>query len=92
MQKLGTVLKKRAPANRSRQTERGDLLDEFLRRLNPSRTEKGLRPLTYRRLAYLLTGIPTGDLYALRSKCDDAERRGYAWGAIFYKEIKPQDA
>jgi hypothetical protein len=48
-----------------------------------------LPPITYGRLAYLLTGIPTKDLYALISKCDDAERRGYAWGAIFFKEIRP---
>jgi hypothetical protein len=28
--------------------------------------------------------------YALISKCNDAERLGYPWGAIFWKEIKPQ--
>lgn len=38
-----------------------------------------------------VTGIPTPDLYALQSKCDDAERRGFPWSAIFWKEIKPQE-
>ncbi len=47
-------------------------------------------PTTYGRLAYLLTGIPTKDLYALISRCDDAERRGFPWSAIFYKEIRPE--
>ena len=73
----------------SNATERGSLLDEFLLRLNPGRKAKGYDPLTYGRLAYLLTGIDTKDLYALLSKCNDAERRGYNWGAIFFKEIKP---
>jgi hypothetical protein len=77
------------PAKKSRPTERGDLLDTFLSRLNPPRVAKGLRPLTYGRLAYLLTAIPTTDLYALLSKCNDAERRGFPWSAIFWKEIKP---
>jgi len=52
---------------------------------------EGYKAITHGRLAYLLTGIPTKDLYALISKCDDAERRGFPWGAIFWKEIKPQD-
>ena len=39
-------------------------------------------------LAYLLTGIPTRELDALSSKCNDAERRGYPWGAIFWKELE----
>jgi hypothetical protein len=73
-----------------RHTERGDLYDRILSRLNPSRTKGGYPPLTHARLAYLLTGIPTKDLYALISKCDDAERRGFPWSAIFFKEIKPE--
>lgn len=77
------------PPKPTRQSERGDLLDEFLLRLNESRQGK-YRPLTHARLAYLLTGIPTKDLYALKSKCEDAERRGFPWSAIFWKEIKPQ--
>ena len=68
-------------------SERGELLETFLSRLNPGRKAKGYQPLTIKRLAYKLTGIPTKDLYALLSKCNDAERRGYAWGAIFFKEL-----
>jgi len=43
------------------------------------------------RLAYLLTGIPTKDLCALISKCDDAEQRGFRWSGFFWKEIRPND-
>jgi hypothetical protein len=41
-----------------------------------------------RRRGYLLAGIPTKDLYSLISKCDDAQRRGFPWSAIFWKEIR----
>ena len=88
MERVATFFSKyqKAPDKRHR-SERGDLIDTFLLRLNPGRKAKGYDPLTYGRLAYLLTGIATKDLYALLSKCNDAERRGYAWGAIFFKEI-----
>lgn len=74
---------------KKRSSERGQLLDSFLSRLNVSRLEGGFKPLTHGRLSYMLAGIPTSDLYALQSKCDDAERRNYPWSAIFWKEIKP---
>jgi hypothetical protein len=77
------------PTRPNRRTERGDLLDEFLSRLNPSRTAAGYRPISYGRLAYLLTAIKTADLYALRSKMIDGERRGVPASAIFWLEIRP---
>lgn len=89
MDQLGALIGNRRTQQKPRRhTERGDLFDSILSRLNPGRAKKGLRLLTHARLGYLLASIPTKDLYALVSKCDDAERRGYAWGAIFYKEIK----
>ncbi|MBK3666162.1 hypothetical protein JJE66_33695 [Bradyrhizobium diazoefficiens] len=72
-----------------RVTERGELFDKILIRLNVARIKAGYKPITHKRFGYMLTKIPTKDLYALISRCDDAERRGYPWSAIFYKEIKP---
>ncbi len=90
MEKIADLFGKRAPLpKKTRTTERGELLETFLSRLNPGRKAKGYPPLTPGRLAYLLTGIPTKDLYALLSRCSDAERRGFPWSAIFWKEIKP---
>ena len=66
-----------ALTEKKRVTERGELLQTFLSGLNPGRKAKGYEPLTYGRLAYMLAGIDTKDLYALLSKCNDAERRGY---------------
>jgi hypothetical protein len=90
MEKFSDLVSQRQPPKPTRQTERGDLYDTMLSRLNPSRVRGGYKPLTHGRLAYLLTGIPTKDLYALISKCSDAERRGFPWSAIFWKEIRPQ--
>jgi hypothetical protein len=88
MEKISTLFGNfTRPTKPSRQTERGMLLESFLSRLNSGRNAAGYRPYTIKRLAYKLAGIPTKDLYALASKCADAERRGYAWGAIFFKEI-----
>jgi len=53
-----------------------------------SPTGPGLRP-AHRQVYSQLAGIPTKDLYSLISKCDDAQRRGFPWSAIFWKEIKP---
>ena len=92
MEKLSNLFGQRLkPPKKTRSTERGDIFDTILSRLNPDRIRKGYKPLTHGRLAYLLTGIPTKDLYALISRCDDAERRGFPWGAIFWKEIRPND-
>jgi hypothetical protein len=43
------------PTKPTKQTERGQLLDQFLSRLNPGRKAKGYPPLTIKRLAYKLT-------------------------------------
>jgi hypothetical protein len=78
------------PTKPTKQTERGQLLETFLSRLNPGRQAKGYPPLTIKRLAYELTAVPTKDLYALLSKIKDGERRGVPVGAIFWSEIRPR--
>jgi hypothetical protein len=91
MDHLSTLFGKHQQQPKSRRhTERGDLFDTILSHLNPPRAKKGLPPLTYQRLGFLLAGIPTKDLYALIAKCTDAQRRGFPWSAIFWKEIRPQ--
>jgi hypothetical protein len=86
MEQIGTLFGKRERPQKARQrTERGDIFDTILSRLNPPRARKGLPPVSYKRLGFMLTKIPTADLYALVSKCNDAERRGCPWSAIFWK-------
>jgi hypothetical protein len=91
MEKIATLFGKyQKPPQAKRHTERGDLFDTILSRLNPDRAKKKLPTLTHGRLGYLLTGIKTTDLYALLSKMNDGEHRGIAPGVIFWTEIKPQ--
>lgn len=91
MQPISTLFgeKRFVPPKRHR-SERGDIMDAILARLNPPRAKEGRRPVTHKRLGFLLAGVPTKDLYALVSKCADAERRGVPWGAAFWTEIRPR--
>ncbi len=91
MERIGKIIATVRHVKPTRHTERGEIYDTILSHLNPSRIKDGYRPFTHARLGHLLTGIPTKDLYALLSKCDDAEHRGFPWGAIFWKEIRPND-
>lgn len=91
MEKISTLFgHKVAPPKKTRQTERGELLEYFLLQARKEWDEK-YGKLTMSRIAYRLTGIPTKDLYALKSKTDDAQRRGSSWAKTFWWEIKPRE-
>jgi hypothetical protein len=77
------------PPKNDHRTERGDLFDQILAKLNPSRIKAGYKPMTHSRLGYLLEGIKTPDIYYIISTCNLAERDGYPWSAIFYNVIRP---
>jgi len=74
-----------APRGRKRLTERGELLRFFQRHLNLARSQDGLAPLTMARLGALLEGIPTADLYYLKSVCSRAKN----FSKKFWWEIDP---
>lgn len=76
------------PPTNTRRTERGDLLDYFLSILNPARKKDGFPPLNHGFLQYKLHGIPTRDLYALKSKMEDARRRDFNPAIVFWMETK----
>lgn len=61
----------------TRETERGEWLQRFCDRLNPERLkappEFKLKPLTIKRMAFLLTGVPTADLHAFWKACESAK-------------------
>ena len=58
---------------RDRATERGELLEYFVKQINPSRKRDGYTPLTIPRIARTLVGVPTKDLYYLKKVCDEAK-------------------
>lgn len=66
------------PKKRTRETERGDLMEYFVKKLNRSRMPDGFSPVTMPRMGKMLEGIPTKDLYYLKRVCDDAYLRARA--------------
>jgi hypothetical protein len=77
---------RRLPPKTARRTERGDLLDEFLRRIKPTWDAKRFGQLTIARLAKKLEGISTKDLYYLKSVCEDSK----SYSKRFFWEINPK--
>lgn len=69
-----------------RRTERGELMQYFIERLNPARIKDGYAPLTMGRMARLLLATPTKDLYYLKSICDEAKD----FSKKFWWEINPK--
>jgi len=72
---------------KSRKTERGELMTYFRQRLNASRIEIGMKPLSMARIGMLVQGIPTDDLYYLKSVCDKAKH----FSKKFWWEINPKN-
>jgi len=75
-----------AKKKRENLTERGELMRYFMVRLNASRVEDGLPPLSMPRMGRVLQGIPTKDLYYLKRVCDDAKN----FSKKFWWEINPK--
>lgn len=76
------------PARRQagKATERGELMEYFLKNLNSARVRDGLPPMTMGRMGRLLVAIPTKDLYYLKSVCDQSKD----FSKKFWWEIKPK--
>ncbi len=71
MRHIGVHLKK--ALTKSRATERGELMEYFCDKLNRSRKQDGLPPITLARIGKILQKIPTKDLYYIKRVCDDAQ-------------------
>ena len=71
---------------KSRKTERGELMRFFTRHLNYSRATDGYTPITMGRMGKILEGIPTKDLYYLQSVCTQAK----SFSKTFWWEVDPR--
>lgn len=94
MDHIGSHMPKvNVPATKSRDTERGELMEYFLSKLNATRVRDGLGPLSMGRLGRVFLGVPTKDLYYLKSICDDAAKRGNAssFSKKFWWEVNPKN-
>lgn len=67
-------------------TEREELLDKFLMKLNPPRQQAGMKLITYPHLASLLKAVPTSDLYPFFNECDKARN----FSSLFWWKLKPK--
>jgi len=70
------------------QSERGDILDTFLKSVNSERIGTKFKPMAIRTLAIKLGHIPTKDLYYLESICKDAKNRGGSYSKVLFGSIK----
>lgn len=81
-------------ATKSKETERGELLKEFMEPINISRKSNKYQPVTIARMGMLVSHIPTPDLYYLLSVCKDAGNRNKnyhtGFSKMFYWSIKPK--
>lgn len=68
-------------------TERGEMMKYFIEKINPGRSKGGFQPISMARMGRVLQGIPTKDLYYLRTICDDSEKRGFSFSKKFWWEL-----
>jgi hypothetical protein len=86
MDHIGSHIKE-MPNKKERATERGELMEYFLHKLNVARVRDGLKPMTMGRMGMLLIAIPTKDLYYLKSVCDQSKD----FSKKFWWEINPKN-
>ncbi|MCI0597656.1 hypothetical protein L0Y34_01100 [Candidatus Parcubacteria bacterium] len=85
MKHIGDVVRK-LEKTKERKTERGELMRYFRTYLNAARAKDGLPLISMSRMGYILEGIPTKDLYYLKSVCDKAQH----FSKKFWWEIDPK--
>ena len=86
MQRIGDLLPTELKLEKSRKTERGELMRFFQKQLNYARANDNLPKLTMGHLGKILEGIPTKDLYYLQSVCTKAKH----FSKKFWWEVDPK--
>lgn len=86
MQRIGDLLPTELKLEKSRKTERGELMRFFQKQLNYARANDNLPKLTMGHLGKILEGIPTKDLYYLQSVCTKAKN----FSKKFWWEVDPK--
>lgn len=83
MEHIGSQLKR--TLSKSKETERGELMRHFVKRLNVDRVRDGFPKITMSHMGKILEGIPTKDLYYLKRVCEDAK----SFSKKFWWELDP---
>lgn len=75
----------------SKKTERGDLLEKFLQKVNNERKGTKYKPMTMKLLAIKLSHVKTADLYYLDSVCKDYENRSGSYSKCLFGSLKVKE-
>lgn len=67
-------------------SERGELLEKFVKRINQSRKNTGYRPYPVAYIAKLMAYIPTSELYAFYKKLEQSNN----FVALWHWHVKPK--
>lgn len=86
MQRIGDLLPKDLKLEKSRKTERGELMRFFQKHLNYARANDNMPKITMAHMGKILEGIPTKDLYYLQSVCTKAKH----FSKKFWWEVDPK--
>lgn len=87
MQQIGNAIANR-PRKPKAASERGELIQFFTDKVNADRDGTRYKKLPIAAIAVKLSHLSLHDLHYLRSICLDAERRGTAFGKLFWGSIK----
>lgn len=82
---LFTGMERFSVVEKNRGSQRGEMLDKFLERLNPSRIAAGYKPLSHARIATMLSHIPTDYLFAFYRQCETSQ---LPFSAYFHWSLK----
>ena len=86
MKHISDLIASKDRGSGSRKTERGELMQYFRAHLHASRATDGLPLISMPRMGKILEGIPTRDLYYLKSVCGKAKH----FSKKFWWEVDPK--
>lgn len=83
---IGNLLSNYTVEKANIRSERDELVQKFLERLNQAREGTKYKPLTARAVAIKLSHVPTRDLWAFYKQCEQAK----SFSAYFFWALKPR--
>lgn len=80
------IIRRRREKKNLPRSQRDEMLELFVAKLNAGNISDGYPKTTIPRVAKMLAGIPTGDLFAIYKKCETYRK----FGAGLRYELKPR--
>lgn len=80
------IIRRRREKQNLPRSQRDEMLELFVAKLNAGNISDGYPKTSFPRVAKMLEGIPTGDLFAIYKKCETYRK----FGAGLRYELKPK--